>query len=122
MESKIMNEITKIARNLRNNQTKAEKLLWYYLKDKKTGFKFRRQYPIIYMIDNINKFFVADFACTGKKLIIEVDGKIHEKQKISDETRDSIIYSKGYTVIRFDNEDVLENTDKVLADIIGYLV
>jgi len=117
-----MNEITKISRNLRNNQTKAEKLLWYYLKDKKTGFKFRRQYPIIYMIDNINKFFVADFACTEKKLIIEVDGKIHEKQKIRDEIRDSIICSKGYAVIRFDNEDVLENTENVLAAIIRHFV
>lgn len=112
-----MNEITKIARNLRNNQTKPEKLLWYYLKDKKTGFKFRRQYPITYMIDNISRFFVADFACTEKKLIIEIDGKIHDNQKDNDETRDSIICSIGYTVIRFDNDEVLENTDKVLADI-----
>jgi leucyl-tRNA synthetase len=122
MENKIMNEITKIARNLRNNQTKAEKLLWYYLKDKKTGFKFRRQYPITYKIDNISMFFVADFACTEKKFIIEVDGKIHEKQIVSDEIRESIIRSMGYTVIRFDNDDVMENTGKVLADIMKHFV
>jgi very-short-patch-repair endonuclease len=116
-----MSEITKISRRLRKNQTDAEKELWSYLRYNKCGVKFRRQFPILYTSDNKKKFFVADFACIEKKLIIEVDGKIHDRQKEKDDERDRIIRSLGYTVIRFKNSDIFKNPDSVLENINQYI-
>lgn len=71
--------IKKISRDLRNNPTKAEKYLWSFLRKRKLTYSFRRQH----VIDS----FVVDFVCLDKRLIIEVDGEIHEKQKEADRQR-----------------------------------
>lgn len=97
------------AKEMRNNPTEAESVLWECLKSKKLGYKFRRQH----LIDD----FIADFVCLSKKLIIEVDGKIHENKVEKDENRTSILNELGYKVIRFTNEEVIGSIDEVLNTI-----
>ncbi|MCK4664853.1 MAG: DUF559 domain-containing protein [Bacteroidales bacterium] len=94
---------------LKANPTKAEKILWEYVRNKKTGYKIRRQH----IIEN----FITDFVCLSKKVVIEVDGKIHEKQKEYDELRTRVLNDLGYKVIRFKNEEVLSDPDKVAEEI-----
>ena len=94
---------------MRTNPTKAEKILWDKLSNKQLGMKFRQQHIV-------NKF-VVDFCSIEKGLIIEVDGEIHEKQKEADEQRTKILENEGYAVIRFTNEEVLNNLNFVLTKI-----
>ena len=97
------------ARELRKNDTSAEDLLWRNLRNKKMDdLKFRRQHPI-------NKF-IADFYCHEVKLVIEVDGSVHDGKvaKESDEGRTYELKELGITVIRFRNEEVLEKIGEVL--------
>jgi len=103
-------EIKEIVKRLRSNATPEEKILWQELKGKKlAGEKFLRQHPIFYdrnLIDH--RFFVADFYCSNKKLVVELDGKIHEYQKERDKWREEIIESKGIRIIRIKNEELKE--------------
>jgi very-short-patch-repair endonuclease len=114
--------ILRLARNLRNNQTSHEILVWNILRKKKlSGHKFLRQHPIFYSIRNDwVDFYIADFYCAKLKLIIEVDGKIHESQKEYDLERDSKLLEKGIYVFRIKNEEVSdpENTIKIINTII----
>jgi methionine--tRNA ligase beta chain len=93
----------------RSNPTEAEKALWEMLRDKKLGYKFRRQH----IIGN----FIADFVCLKQKLIVEVDGSIHHLPDniISDELRTKKLNNLGFEVIRFTNNEVLFETNKVLT-------
>ena len=96
----------------RSQPTEAENVLWEMLRDKRlNGFKFRRQH----IIGN----FIADFVCLSKKLIVEVDGAIHQlpENKISDEERTQELNKLGFKVIRFTNNEVLYQTDSVLSSI-----
>lgn len=86
------------ARNLRNNPTEAEKLLWKYIRVQQFDVKFRRQYPI-------GPYF-ADIVCKERKLVIELDGGQHNE--IIDKERTEHIERQGYRVIRFWNNDVLK--------------
>jgi len=97
--------IKEIRDGLKNNPTEAEKLLWLYLKNKKTGYKIRRQH----IIDD----FIVDFVCLNKKVVIEVDGKIHLNQKEYDELRTARLNELEFKVIRFENEEVFLNPEKV---------
>ena len=114
--------VLRLARNLRNNQTSHEILVWNILRRKKlSGYKFLRQHPIFYSIRNDwVDFYIADFYCAKLKLIIEVDGKIHESQKEYDNERDSKLLEKGIYVFRIKNEEVSdpENTIKIINTII----
>lgn len=97
----------------RYNPTEAEKVLWQIVRGRKmAGFKFRRQH----IISN----FIADFVCLSEKLIIEVDGLYHQlmENKISDEQRTKELNALGFEVIRFTNEQVLDDTDKVVTTIV----
>jgi very-short-patch-repair endonuclease len=107
--------ITLLARSLRKNQTTSESLLWEVLRRKKVlGYRFLRQHPIFYSINkNWVDFYIADFYCSELKLIIEVDGKIHEKTREYDSLRDSKLLNKGIYVVRIKNEE-LENMDSVI--------
>lgn len=100
------------ARENRNNPTDAEMALWKSINNKKLGVKFLRQF----IIDQ----FIVDFICRESKLIIEVDGAYHSepRQKINDEQRTYILQSLGFRVIRFSNEEILFDIDKVLHNII----
>ncbi len=97
------------AKEMRNNPTTAEAALWESLKGKNLGDKFRRQHPV--------GDFIPDFVCLSKKLIIEVDGKIHDTQIEQDQARTEELEKLGYKVIRFRNETVLGNLEKVLETI-----
>jgi very-short-patch-repair endonuclease len=98
------------ARRLRRDQTDAERVLWFRLRDRRlNGLKFKRQVPI-------DKYVVV-FLCTEARLIIELDGGQHA---VRDETnRTAILESMGYLVLRFWNNDVLKNIDGVLEEILN---
>ncbi|WP_026947189.1 endonuclease domain-containing protein [Algoriphagus marincola] len=105
-------EIHKRAKELRKQMTPAEKVLWNFLKNKSLeGFKFRRQHPI--------DKYIVDFYCHQKKLVIEVDGSIHDQlnQKEYDSGRTSVLEEFGLKVIRFRNEEVLDNFQSVIGRI-----
>ena len=110
------------ARELRRNLTGAEGLLWQNLRNRKLlNLKFNRQHPIIYQIDkNEPKYFVADFYCHEIKLVIEVDGKIHDFQKEDDERREDILKAMELNILRIKNEEV-ENIPEVLKKIREYI-
>ncbi len=100
------------AKKLRLNQTKAEKVLWNELRNKKlNGCKFRRQHPVMQ--------FIADFYCHEKKLIIEVDGGIHNiaENKEYDINRTYELNRFDIKVLRFTNEQVLHDLEFVLNKI-----
>lgn len=109
------NLIFENAKSLRKNMTEAENLLWFHLKQNPKGFKFRRQHPI--------GIYIADFYCHKAKLVIELDGKIHEREdvRINDEQRQKLLEQDGLTVIRFLNEDVYEHVETVIHKIELYL-
>lgn len=90
---------------LKDNPTEAEKIMWEHLRNKKTGYKIRRQH----IIDD----FITDFVCLRKKVVIEIDGKIHLQQKEYDELRTLRLNELGYEVIRFTNEEVYANPELV---------
>ena len=104
--------LTPIARKLRKNLTDAEKHLWYVLRVNNLGFKFRRQALI--------GKYIVDFVCYEKKLIIELDGGLHYGSA-DDKTRDEWLKSQGFKILRFWNNEVLENRDGVLLKIIENL-
>jgi very-short-patch-repair endonuclease len=100
-------------RDLRQSPTKAEKILWQYLRNRKiNGLKFRRQHPL--------DKFIADFYCHEKKLVIEVDGNIHNEKEIKDydAARTYELKEWGINVIRFRNEEVLSDIRSVIEKII----
>jgi DNA repair protein RecO (recombination protein O) len=115
-EGVISAKLTEYARELRTNQTKAEKIIWYHLRAHRfEGFSFRRQYPI----DDI---YIADFACLEKSLVIEIDGGQHTDQAEYDKARTEFLEAKGYEVLRFWNNEVMENIEEVLSIIREYLL
>lgn len=106
------------ARNLRKEMTAEEKLLWKYLRNRNfKGLKFLRQHPIVYdEINNRPKYFITDFYCAEKKLILEIDGEIHYFQKDYDENRDEILANMGMRILRIKNKEV-GNVSEVLRKI-----
>jgi very-short-patch-repair endonuclease len=105
------------AHALRNKMTPAEKLLWEELRLKKIkGLKFRRQHAI--------GQFIVDFYCHEKKLVIEVDGGYHlEKcQAIHDNDRNYELEKFGLKIMRFTNNEVLENIKIVVQEIESYVI
>ena len=100
--------LTPAARKLRKNMTEAELKLWYYLRNRQLGVKFRRQCPI--------EDYIVDFASFNVKLIIEVDGGQHA-DSYSDKARDKHLKMKGFKVLRFWNNDVLRNIGGVIENI-----
>jgi very-short-patch-repair endonuclease len=107
------------ARALRKNQTPAEARLWQSLRARRLiGYKFLRQHPIIVSKTGSDKqFYIADFYCAEKKLVIELDGGIHAFQIACDEARDIVMNELGLQVLRFANERVYENVYEVLHQI-----
>jgi very-short-patch-repair endonuclease len=114
--------ITALARELRNNSTESEKKLWKHLRKKQLdGYRFVRQKPFIYKEDNRRKyFFIGDFYCAEKKLVIELDGKVHAYQKYYDYQRDLVLQELELQTIRIKNEKLRE-IDKVKDRILRHL-
>ena len=115
--------ITELGKQLRKNQTPSEKRLWKILKAKRfDGYKFRRQHPIIYQsIQGKRSFFIPDFYCSERNLVVELDGKIHESQKDYDDNRDLILSQLGLKTIRILNEELEQNIELVTAKILKHL-
>ena len=110
MTRKYSRELLLVSKQLRKSQTEVEEIVWKNLKSKKlNGLKFRRQVPY--------DTFVLDFLCPSKKVILEIDGKIHLKSKIRDQERDEYFLEKGYKILRVKNEEVLYDLDSVLQRI-----
>ena len=105
-------EVMERRKELRNNSTYAEVYLWKHLqKSQLSNCKFRRQFSI--------DGYIVDFYCTEKKLAVELDGQQHfEKEIIEyDKNRTKYLESLGIKVIRFENQEVLYDTERVLKDI-----
>ena len=103
------------ARRLRNRGTDAERKLWAHLRNSQvTRLKFRRQYPV--------GPYVVDFLCIEARLVVEVDGGGHdtEEQRLADAMRSEYLESRGYTVARFWNNEVMSNIEGVLERIGEY--
>ena len=110
----IFMEIKKCVRELRRNQTESEKIFWANVRNRKfLGKKFLRQHPIKFEYQGEKRFFVADFYCAEAKLIIELDGKIHDHQKERDQYRTYLLKTLGYRIIRFPNETIEKSLAKV---------
>ncbi|MDQ0967260.1 cyclase [Flavobacterium sp. W4I14] len=105
------NIIFENAKRLRNNVTEAENLLWHVISNKQLGAKFRRQHPI--------SCFIADFYCHEAKLIIELDGSIHDLPEVinNDIERQKVLEGFGIKVMRFKNAKLYNNLDSVLEKI-----
>jgi len=103
-------KIADIARQLRREQTEEENKLWQQVRNRKlNGLKFLRQHPVEYQyVQGQPYFFIADFYCDEKKLIIEVDGKVHDFQKDFDQNRDTILASLGLVTLRIKNEELVD--------------
>lgn len=110
------------ASKLSRNMTAAEKLIWQELRNRKfLGLSFYRQYPLIYqVVDNKPRFFIADFFCYEKQLVIEVEGKIHDFQNKEDEHREEILKGMDLNILRIRNEET-KNRERVLARIKAFL-
>ncbi|MEK6568239.1 MAG: DUF559 domain-containing protein [Candidatus Omnitrophota bacterium] len=104
--------LTSNAKRLRSNSTEAEKYLWYMLRNKNLGVKFRRQV----VIDR----HIVDFACFERRIVIEVDGGQHAQSE-QDNIRDQWLAGQGFKILRFWNHDVLVNRDGVLEKIVEHL-
>ena len=100
-----MNKVER-ARQLRKNQTDAEKSLWQHLRRRQIdGWRFRRQHPI--------GNYIVDFFCFEKGLVVEIDGGQHSEQVDYDEERTKWLESQGYRVLRFWNNEVLREIEAV---------
>ena len=100
-----------LALNLRKSMTDAERVLWYNLRDRRLGgWKFRRQHAV--------GPFIVDFVCLEKKLVIEVDGGQHAEMIVQDDNRTEYLSKSGYKVVRFWNNQVLQETEAVLQVIL----
>jgi very-short-patch-repair endonuclease len=105
-----MNRIRSRARALRNNSTDVEKLLWRQLRMwQLEGYKFRRQQPL--------ENYIVDFDCFEKRVIVEADGGQHAEQTRYDAERDDWLRAQGFVVLRFWNNEVVDNIEGVAEKI-----
>jgi very-short-patch-repair endonuclease len=103
-----------LAREMRHAPTPAENIMWHQIRNRqRQKAKFRRQYSI--------ERFIVDFCCLEARLIIEIDGEIHQYRQQQDQVRQAYLESRGFTVLRFTNNDVLQRLKTVLAKIDAHL-
>ena len=111
---RIPEQLLQRARELREQQTPVEQILWSCLRGRRlSGAKFRRQHTI--------GRFIADFYCHEAQLVIELDGALHEHQTEQDAERDAWMQANGFTVLRFPNASVLDDLPAVLTEIDKHL-
>ncbi|MCQ2220741.1 MAG: DUF559 domain-containing protein [Prevotella sp.] len=105
--------LKEFARKNKKYQTFEENYLWEYIRAGNIGYKFKRQHII--------GQYIADFICLEKKLIIEVDGGYHSQyeQRIKDCRRTKILEGYDYRILRFKNEEIIENIEAVIQSIIN---
>ena len=109
---RVPDDKAEIARQLRRKQTPSERLLWERLRANRLhGLHFRRQQ----IIDG----FVVDFYCHAARLVIEVDGPVHTKQREQDAYREQVLQSRGFVILRITNDELRINPDAVLQRILA---
>ncbi|OIN60267.1 endonuclease domain-containing protein [Arsenicibacter rosenii] len=107
--------LEEIRRTLRREATFAEQLLWQQIRNKQLGYKFRRQHSI--------GSFVVDFYCPEKRLVLEIDGNIHDESEIqiNDQERDSVLAEMYIRVLRIKNDDIYDRMPDALLTIRKHL-
>jgi very-short-patch-repair endonuclease len=99
--------LTSRAQQLRRDSTDAEQRLWSVLRDRQLGgYQFRRQTPI--------RGYIVDFVCKQRRLVVELDGSQHQQRADYDRERTEVLESLGYRVLRFWNNDVLDDLESVV--------
>ncbi|MES3154175.1 endonuclease domain-containing protein [Sphingomonas faeni] len=107
----VRRQISRHAARLRRERTDVEQIIWLAVRNRRLGgFKFREQHTI-------GDHYVADFTCLEAMLIVELDGSQHDPK--IDAPRTAFLEAKGYQVLRFWNNDIIENRDGVLETIIA---
>ncbi|HEY3386774.1 MAG TPA: endonuclease domain-containing protein [Saprospiraceae bacterium] len=121
--NKHYHKVLLFARKMRRNPTAAEEFFWEKVRNRKLfGTKWNRQFIIECQIDSTQiKYYIADFHCHHKKLIVELDGQIHLNQIEEDLIRTENMNQFGYTVLRFTNEQVLNHWDEVEEILARYI-
>ncbi|MEZ2146620.1 DUF559 domain-containing protein [Bradyrhizobium sp. DN5] len=105
--------LRQFAKNMRHEPTDAEAAMWRLLRDRRlSSYKFRRQVPF--------KNYVLDFVCFDKRLVIEIDGSQHAGSQ-RDAAREAALFAEGFSVARYWNNDVLQQSVSVLEDILAKL-
>ncbi len=113
---------TEFARELRKRSTEAERMLWEVVRNRNlSGKKFLRQHPLFYDCMGKESFFIADFFCHELNLVIELDGEIHKYRLSEDKFRTEILNSLGLQVIRFGNNEIINNIEKVKEEILKFM-
>jgi very-short-patch-repair endonuclease len=109
-----MKNHVRLARKLRRDQTPSEKIMWELLRSKRfMGIKFLRQHPIAVIVGQMKRYFIADFYSSEYKIVVEIDGKIHDDQEEYDEYRTELLSYKGMNVLRFRDFEVHNHLEKV---------
>ncbi len=118
-----MPSIVDLCRELRQMETPAEKVLWFHLRNRKLfEHKFLRQYPIcVQFAFGRNLYYIPDFYCHKAKLVIEADGPIHNFKKEYDKNREEVLIALGLKILRFENDEIINNTKDVLHTILKTL-
>jgi very-short-patch-repair endonuclease len=115
MEVHNKKSLEEIRRKLRQETTEAEDFLWQHIRNRKLNqLKFKRQHSI--------GNYIVDFYCASQRLIIEVDGKVHNQadQKEKDKSRDENLKEMNFKILRFSNEEVLLKINFVIQEIIKH--
>ena len=113
LHKEAIGKLYQYGRELRQESTEAEKLLWTELRNRKlNGLKFRRQHAL--------DKFIVDFYCNERKLVVELDGGVHDEKinKEYDEARTAMLGGLGIYTLRFRNDEVINNIESVLQKII----
>ncbi len=107
-----------VCRELRKRSTSSEQLFWEEVRDRRfLDLKFYRQHPLFVDVNGRETFFIADFYCHERKLVIELDGKIHDYNKLHDKARTEVMNSLGVIVVRFKNQEIEHDMKKVLQEL-----
>lgn len=112
LHKEAIGKLYQFGKELRQESTGAEKLLWTELRNRKLkGLKFRRQHPL--------DKFIVDFYCNEKKLVVELDGNVHDEKinKEYDEARTAMLAGLNIIVLRFKNEEIINKIKDVLKKI-----
>ncbi len=120
--SKLRLVALELCKKMRKNPTKAEDIFWQAVRKRKfMRVKFYRQYPIFFDYLGKETFYIADFYSFEHKLVVEIDGRIHNYTQQRDRFRTEIINLLGINVIRFKNEDIINDLEYVLDKLKRYL-
>ena len=109
-------------RLLRKKGTETERQVWDAIRNRKlNGYKFLRQHPIRCQTIDGEWIFIADFYCAERKLIVEIDGLVHNHQRDYDKIRTNVVVQKGLRVIRFTNDEIKRDIGCVISRLISEL-